>query len=201
MTDDTPFPAARKALPRRLRFEILRRDGHTCRYCGAAAPDVKLTVDHVIPVVLGGSDDPTNLVTACVACNGGKSATSPDQAIVENVASDALRWAAAMKQAAEIQRQTEADIQHLVCAVATYWYSWKFPDGSVIDLPGDADQSIRRLIAAGQDDEDDLMRAVEVSMRSGCRSENVFRYFCGVCWNIIRDRQDMARKLLAEVAP
>jgi 5-methylcytosine-specific restriction endonuclease McrA len=27
---------------RRLRLEVLRRDGHTCRYCGAQAPDVKL---------------------------------------------------------------------------------------------------------------------------------------------------------------
>jgi 5-methylcytosine-specific restriction endonuclease McrA len=34
-----------KPIPRRLRFEILRRDGHTCRYCGAQAPDVPLTVD------------------------------------------------------------------------------------------------------------------------------------------------------------
>ncbi|MEJ7724319.1 MAG: hypothetical protein WKF64_08445 [Ilumatobacteraceae bacterium] len=41
MTDEKP-------ISRRLRFEILRRDGHTCRYCGARAPDVPLTVDHVI---------------------------------------------------------------------------------------------------------------------------------------------------------
>lgn len=31
---------------KRLRYEVLRRDSHTCRYCGGAAPDVKLTVDH-----------------------------------------------------------------------------------------------------------------------------------------------------------
>ena len=27
------------------RFEVLRRDAHTCRYCGSSAPDVKLTVE------------------------------------------------------------------------------------------------------------------------------------------------------------
>lgn len=54
---------------KRIRFEVLRRDNYTCRYCGGSAPDVKLTVDHVMPVALG---DPTNLVTACKDCNAGK---------------------------------------------------------------------------------------------------------------------------------
>lgn len=54
------------AISKRLRFEVLRRDNHMCRYCGRGAPDVALTVDHVVPVALGGHSDPTNLVTACV---------------------------------------------------------------------------------------------------------------------------------------
>lgn len=32
------------AVSKRLRYEILRRDDHACRYCGDRAPDVKLTV-------------------------------------------------------------------------------------------------------------------------------------------------------------
>lgn len=35
------------AVSKRLRYEILRRGNHTCRYCGASAPDVPLRVDHV----------------------------------------------------------------------------------------------------------------------------------------------------------
>ncbi len=65
------------AVSKRLRYEILRRDNHTCRYCGAAAPDVPLRVDHVTPVALGGSDKPENLVTSCEPCNSGKSSTIP----------------------------------------------------------------------------------------------------------------------------
>jgi hypothetical protein len=61
------------AVSKRLRYEILRRDNHTCRYCGASAPDVPLRVDHVTPVALGGSDKPDNLVASCEACNSGKS--------------------------------------------------------------------------------------------------------------------------------
>lgn len=34
-----------------LRFQILRRDGHRCHYCGNSPPDVKLAVDHILPVV------------------------------------------------------------------------------------------------------------------------------------------------------
>ncbi|WP_078628685.1 HNH endonuclease [Streptomyces sp. NRRL F-2664] len=49
----------------RLRFEVLRRDRYTCRYCGGSAPDVVLRVDHVVPVALGGTDTPDNLVAAC----------------------------------------------------------------------------------------------------------------------------------------
>ncbi|WP_075737496.1 HNH endonuclease [Streptomyces acidiscabies] len=63
------------AVSKRLRYEILRRDNHTCRYCGASAPDVPLRVDHVTPVALGGTDTPDNLVAACEPCNSGKSST------------------------------------------------------------------------------------------------------------------------------
>jgi len=54
------------------RFRVLERDGFRCRYCGHAAPDTELVVDHVLPVVAGGSDDFANLVTACIPCNQGK---------------------------------------------------------------------------------------------------------------------------------
>lgn len=63
----------RKGLSKRQRYEILRRDGFRCRYCGACAPDVRLHVDHITPLARGGSDDPSNLCAACVACNLGKS--------------------------------------------------------------------------------------------------------------------------------
>jgi 5-methylcytosine-specific restriction endonuclease McrA len=32
-----------------LRFEVLRRDGFACTYCGRKPPDVELHIDHVIP--------------------------------------------------------------------------------------------------------------------------------------------------------
>jgi len=43
--------------------------------CGASAETTELQVDHVDPVSAGGTDDEDNLVTACIACNLGKSDT------------------------------------------------------------------------------------------------------------------------------
>jgi hypothetical protein len=63
----------RKSLSTRTRFEVMKRDGHRCRYCGATAVQTRLVVDHVISVADGGTDDENNLVTACDDCNAGKS--------------------------------------------------------------------------------------------------------------------------------
>jgi hypothetical protein len=64
----------RKAIGKRLRFEIFKRDGFMCAYCGASPQVSVLRVDHVVAVANGGSNAPENLVTACHDCNGGKSA-------------------------------------------------------------------------------------------------------------------------------
>jgi 5-methylcytosine-specific restriction endonuclease McrA len=57
-----------------VRFEVFRRDSFTCQYCGRRAPNVILHVDHIIPVVAGGTNDLANLRTACSVCNQGKGA-------------------------------------------------------------------------------------------------------------------------------
>lgn len=49
------------------RRTIFARDDHTCQYCGYRGKE--LTVDHVLPRRLGGSDDWENLVTCCRKCN------------------------------------------------------------------------------------------------------------------------------------
>ncbi len=67
---------ARKPLSKRVRFEVFKRDQFKCQYCGGAAPDVLLTIDHVQPQSKGGANDILNLVTACSGCNSGKSAIS-----------------------------------------------------------------------------------------------------------------------------
>lgn len=66
-------PRMRPPLSPETRFAVLERDEFTCRYCGRAAPDVELHIDHVKPVSKGGTNALDNLVTACADCNLGKS--------------------------------------------------------------------------------------------------------------------------------
>lgn len=74
----------RKALSKKTRFEVFKRDKFTCQYCGKSAPDVILEVDHVVPVAEGGTDDMLNLVTACFDCNRGKGARElSDDAVIK----------------------------------------------------------------------------------------------------------------------
>jgi len=70
-----PVATSRVPIPAGLRFAVLRRDGFRCAYCGQGEGDgVKLHIDHLVPVALGGKNEIDNLVTACQHCNLGKSA-------------------------------------------------------------------------------------------------------------------------------
>lgn len=66
-------PLKRRSLDKTKRFAILHRDNFTCKYCGATPETTELRVDHKKPVSKGGSDDESNLITACFDCNSGKS--------------------------------------------------------------------------------------------------------------------------------
>ena len=64
----------RRAISKKLRFEVLKRDKFTCQYCGKKSPDIILHLDHIKPVSKGGKNTLLNLVTSCVDCNLGKGA-------------------------------------------------------------------------------------------------------------------------------
>ena len=60
------------------RKNILKRDNHTCQYCGVRS--VPMTIDHVISRKKGGEETWDNLVAACVPCNARKGNHSPREA-------------------------------------------------------------------------------------------------------------------------
>jgi len=69
----TPREEALKPVSRRRR-EIFEKCGGKCQYCATALTlDGQWHVEHMMPRALGGTDDPLNLVAACVGCNLGKS--------------------------------------------------------------------------------------------------------------------------------
>ena len=55
------------------RLAIYLRDGLACCYCGSTIEDgTRLTLDHIKPYSMGGSNEPTNLVTCCHRCNSSR---------------------------------------------------------------------------------------------------------------------------------
>ncbi|MER5758875.1 HNH endonuclease [Streptomyces sp. NPDC002082] len=192
------------AVSKRLRYEVLQRDNHTCRYCGATAPDVPLRVDHVTPVALGGTDNPDNLVTSCEPCNSGKRSATVDSALVANVAADALRWAAAMQQAAENLLEQEKPKLEYRAAFLKEWNRWGYGEGDdrkAIELPGDWKPSVERFRVAGLpawvwgEIIDTAMGYDKVL------DLNKFKYCCGMAWNKVSALQESARRIVGAGRP
>ena len=75
-------------VPRRFRRQVTNtflfaRDDYQCQFCGRRAPELKLreslTRDHLIPISRGGSNEWTNVVTACSSCNTRKANRLPNE--------------------------------------------------------------------------------------------------------------------------
>ena len=75
-------------VPRRFRRQVTNtflfaRDRYRCQYCNRAQIELKpresLTRDHLIPLSRGGSNDWTNVVTACSPCNTKKANRLPSE--------------------------------------------------------------------------------------------------------------------------
>jgi len=113
----------RKALSVATRFRVLERYDFTCQYCGHEAPEVKLHVDHIVPLEAGGSDEEWNMTAACVDCNLGKKARPLREnchplAEVENLVRDALP---------QIEKRAERKLRQ---AERFYAEAWELLHGS-----------------------------------------------------------------------
>lgn len=180
------------AVSKRLRYEILRRDNHTCRYCGAAAPDVHLTVDHVLPVALGGSDDATNLVAACRDCNAGKTSSTPDSPLVADVSDKAILWARAMQMAMEQRQKTAEYKEGLWYAFEDYWTT---SYNVSCELGDDWRSTVYKFNLAGLSYAE-IEEAVDIAYQAKIPARSVWKYFCGVCWRKIDELNKHAQYLI-----
>lgn len=170
------------AITKRTRYEVLKRDNHACRYCGAIAPDVKLQVDHVIPVALGGTDNPDNLVAACVACNSGKSSVPAGADVAADVKQRALQF----------KRDYDAALQAQVIKIraskqyrgwfAAHW-SDRVGDRVVIGWESTLDHW-HSLDVPWEVVENAIdIAASKTTLRN---MEAVYKYMCGIVWNVIK---------------
>ena len=76
-----------KAFHRKVRYEISgaiqqrvwKADGCKCMYCNRELGDVQLTIDHFIPLEMGGVNGPSNYLSACRKCNKDKGGQDPKE--------------------------------------------------------------------------------------------------------------------------
>jgi 5-methylcytosine-specific restriction endonuclease McrA len=190
MANETENAQSRTPLSKKLRFEVFKRDGFKCQYCGGHPPDKILEVDHIDPVANGGSDDETNLITACFDCNRGKAA---------RLLSDIPRSLA--DRASEIAEREEqvAGYEAIMRAFRArldkdgYQILGKFCKHFDLDgIPKDNFESIKRFI-------DSLgLHEVILSCDSAIAKQpyyynTCFKYFCGICWGKLRNRWEGKR--------
>ena len=163
---------ARNGLSKRKRFEVLKRDGFCCRYCGRSSPDVVMHVDHVIPLSAGGTHDIDNLIAACESCNLGKGPI---------MLTETIDWKTVVERRVQ---QTESD-------------AWDVIDVLNLDrvvkgkaIPKDwltGTQSLLRRIS-----KDELLQvAAESALRylGNERDRVLFLMFCKDAWALIRSKQ------------
>ena len=180
------------SVSKRLRFEILRRDNYTCRYCGLTAADTELRVDHVLPVDLGGKDEATNLVTACEPCNTGKTSIAPDSELVADIEEKALKWDRALALAVEHRLSELAEREQLL-----EWmeFEWIYRHDFAAPLPDDWESSVARFAAQGLP-VPEMDDAINVAYAAPVKPESMWRYFCGVCWRKVDAIRGTARSLI-----
>lgn len=171
----------RKSLSKKTRFEVFKRDGFKCMYCGAHPPAVLLEADHIVAVAAGGTNGMDNLVTACEACNRGKGARDLN-AVPEGLAEKAVAVAEREAQLKGYHDAMEGKRKRLDAQAWELMNMWRTEQDSA---PRDWMNSMRMFIdKLGYHEVRD---AIEIVMAKSFYSEDkAWRYLCGICWNKLR---------------
>lgn len=176
--------AKRKAISKKVRFEVFKRDGFVCQYCGTHPPQAILHVDHIVPVIEGGQNDQDNLVTSCSACNLGKGPVSLQSipTSLQDRAADVAERESQLRGYSEVMAAQRDRIDSDCWEVADIFVAQFRATG----IRKDWFQSIRNFVEKAGVHE--CIRAMEIATARKPFSKNeCFRYFCGICWNIIRE--------------
>lgn len=190
------------------RFEIFKRDRFTCQYCGKHPPDVLLEADHIVPRAAGGSDDLSNLTTACTDCNRGKGSRLLEEGTAPTVNASALaelqeridQAKAYMDVLGGLESLVDDQVQRVIDRWAqvfgaeteerddgTFWtftgyryqYGGRWPDKRSIR------QFVKKLTL------EQVLDAVDIAAsRMDKADSHAVRYFYGICHRSIREGRE-----------
>lgn len=171
----------RKQVSTRQRFEIFKRDGFICQYCGNHPPSVILHVDHIVPVSKNGTNDMDNLITLCSKCNLGKSNIS-----LKSIPETILLKAESIKEKEKqlkgyykIVEQRRSRLDSEIFRVAAV-LDPSFSKGVNTSYYTSIKTFIEKL------DFYEVLDSMSIAV-SKCNGEyKTFKYFCGICWTKIK---------------
>lgn len=169
-----------------LRFEVFKRDNFTCRYCGKKSPEAILEVDHIHPESKGGLTELENLVTACFECNRGKGAQLLSSVPIESdIHEKAIEIAERERQIEELNywraKQRAREDKDIRC-LYKYWDD----NAYYYRNPSFEPESVRRFLQSFC--YEDILALLAQALSRGDLSEpRQWKYFCGICWNKIKE--------------
>ena len=176
----------RKTLQKKTRFQVFKRDEFKCCYCGRCPPNVVLEVDHIIAVANGGTNQIDNLITSCFDCNRGKGAeplASVPLALSEKIVlqQEKMDQLKALDRLLKQQKKREtAQVNEVEKVFQMIWENQEFSDHFRI--------SVARFI--GDIGLEECVWAMNRACAKARNSEASLKYFCGICWNKVRDRSN-----------
>ena len=173
---------------KRNRFEILKRDGFKCQYCGRGAEETRLEVDHIIPKSSGGKDELINLITSCFDCNRGKSDIPIDSLIarpdIAKINEDINNQRKELKLYYSNQKKIRRKKQRTLNLILDIWYSEVSSYISPYKI-----RSIEMFLDNQYLNPADIVSAIQISSSRVYNRQDRFNYMCGILHNWIRERQ------------
>jgi len=172
------------AITKRTRFEVFKRDGFKCAYCGASPPSAILEIDHIDPKSCGGKDDINNLITACYECNRGKSNVPLSKVptrLIENLQTlkekeEQIKEYRKYIKKIEERMQKDADVINGI-------FKQCFSDKRLGDIF--INTTLKRFLSQLP------INVIKEAMYTSVEMfpddpDRVIRYFCGICWKRIK---------------
>ena len=182
-------PVKRKPISKKTRFEVFKRDLFQCQYCGKRPPNALLEVDHIMPVAEGGTNRITNLATSCFECNRGKS-NRPLKTVPEGLECTQFYEAEKLQQLSLLNEYLRDAENELDDRVNEAWH--RIASGMGYEEgPKDVYVSVRIWMRKGILGFDDFAHAADVTVSRCGKYRDDWKYFCGVCHEIIRQKRDL----------
>lgn len=172
------------AISKKIRFEVFKRDGFKCSYCGNEPPAVILEADHINPSSEGGTDDINNLITSCFDCNRGKKniplsvITTQLQENFEVLKEKEEQLKEYRKFVAKIARRIQKDINDIDSLYTEQYPKWGF---SNMFKNASLKIFLKKL------PKHEVIESLQIAISKYPNDKDrVIPYFCGVCWNKIK---------------